>query len=65
MWYQYSVPLSAYSVGQALTIGLGYVGYDGAQAGFDALSDRRVPASPAGAVLPVPDHLRHARLQHQ
>jgi hypothetical protein len=36
-WQQYTVDLSGYSVGQAVTIGLGYQGYDGAQGSFDAL----------------------------
>lgn len=37
-WQQYSVPLTAYNVGQTITVGLGYVGYDGAQGSFDAIT---------------------------
>jgi len=37
-YQQYAVPLSAYMVGETITVGIGYVGYDGAQADFDAIT---------------------------
>jgi hypothetical protein len=37
-WQLYGVDLSAYSVGQTIEVGFGYVGYDGAQASLDAIS---------------------------
>jgi hypothetical protein len=36
-WQEYTVGLGAYSVGQVITVGLGYQGFDGAQGSFDAL----------------------------
>jgi hypothetical protein len=53
-WQQYSVPLSAYSVGQTITIGLGYVGFDGAQGSFDALSIGDCPPPPPVPCSPFP-----------
>jgi hypothetical protein len=54
VWYQYSVSLAAYSVGDPLVIGLGYVGYDGAQAAFDALSIGDCPPPPPVPCAPFP-----------
>ena len=36
-WQEYTVDLSSYSVGQWVTIGFGYVGFDGAEGTFDAV----------------------------
>ena len=36
-WQEYTVDLSAYSVGQVITVGFGYVGFDGAEGAFDAV----------------------------
>lgn len=54
VWQQYSVPLSGYSVGQVIQIGLGYVGYDGAQGAFDALTIGTCPPPPPVPCCPFP-----------
>ena len=36
-WSEYTVDLSSYAVGQLVTIGFGYVGFDGAEGTFDAV----------------------------
>jgi len=53
-WQQYSVPLSGYSVGQVIQIGLGYTGYDGAEGGFDALTIGNCPPPPPVPCCPFP-----------
>ena len=53
-YQQYTVPLSAYSVGQTITIGLGYVGYDGAEGAFDELSIGECAPPPPVACCPFP-----------
>jgi len=42
-WQRYCVDISGYSVGQTITVGLGYEGQDGAQGSFDALSIGECP----------------------
>ncbi len=54
VYYQYAVSLAAYNVGDPLTIGLGYVGYDGAQAGFDGLFIGECPPPPPVPCCPFP-----------
>lgn len=53
-WQQYSIPLTGYSVGQVIQIGLGYQGYDGAEAGFDALSIGQCAPPPPVPCCPFP-----------
>ena len=50
-WQQYSVSLTPY-VGQTITIGLGYQGYDGAQGSFDAISVGEEPPPPPEPCCP-------------
>ncbi len=45
-WQRYCVDLGVYSVGQIIEICFGYVGYDGAQGSFDAVSIGECPHPP-------------------
>jgi hypothetical protein len=51
-WQQYTIDLTGYTVGQSITIGLGYQGYDGAQGSFDALNIGLCPEPPAEPCCP-------------
>ncbi len=51
-WQQYSIDLSGYSVGQTITVGFGYVGYDGAQASLDAIAIGECPPPPPEPCCP-------------
>jgi hypothetical protein len=51
-WQQYTVDLSGYAVGQTITVGLGYQGYDGAQGAFDAIEIGECPGPPPEPCCP-------------
>ncbi len=51
-WQEYCVDLSAYSVGQVITVGLGYQGFDGAQGSFDAIFIGECAAPPPEPCCP-------------
>ncbi|MBD3347970.1 MAG: hypothetical protein GF400_02090 [Candidatus Eisenbacteria bacterium] len=51
-WQQYSVDLTGYDVGETITIGLGYQGYDGAQGAFDAVEIGECPPPPPEPCCP-------------
>jgi hypothetical protein len=53
-WQQYTVPLTGYSVGQIIQIGLGYTGYDGAEGAFDGLYIGDAPPPPPVPCAPFP-----------
>ncbi len=51
-WQQYSIPLTGYDVDQTITVGFGYVGYDGAQASIDAIAIGDCPEAPPEPCCP-------------
>ncbi len=51
-WQQYMIDITGYSVGQTITLGLGYTGYDGAQGSFDAIDIGECPPPPPEPCCP-------------
>ncbi|MFH1502108.1 MAG: hypothetical protein ABIG03_03580 [Candidatus Eisenbacteria bacterium] len=51
-WQLYVVDISGYSVGETITLGIGYQGYDGAQGSFDAISIGECPPPPPEPCCP-------------
>jgi hypothetical protein len=51
-WQQYVIDLTGYSVGQTITVGIGYQGFDGAQGSFDAIEIGACPPPPPEPCCP-------------